>query len=85
VRCGRGSFDLVTDLAARAVALVDETTGGEVVDRSVVASEALALAEDGTVPVDADGGEIVELRLLDSDVRLMSIEVFHADDEVVAA
>ena len=51
------------DLTACAVALVDETPGGEVVDRRLVASEPLALADDGTVPVDADGGEIVELGL----------------------
>ena len=85
VRCGSGGFDLVADLAARAVALVDEIAGGEVVDRSVVASKALTLADDGTVPVDADGGEIVELRLLDSDVCLTSIEVLHADDEFATA
>ena len=85
VRSLRRRLDLVANLAAGAIALVDETAGREIVDRSVVASEAFALADDGTVPVDPDGAKIVELRLLDPDVRLVPIEVFHTHDEVVTA
>ena len=84
VRRVRGRFDLLADLAARAETLVDEIACGEVVDRRVIPLEALALANNGTVPVDAERGEVGELRSFGVDARLMTIEVFHPDDEVVA-
>jgi hypothetical protein len=81
VRSVRGGRDLVADLPTRAEAFVDEAARCELVDRSVVPVETVALADHVAVPVDAECGEIAQLGCLDVHAGLLSIEVLHAYDE----
>ena len=71
----------VSDLAARAEAGIDETPIDELADDLVVSREAVALANDGSVPVDPETGEVGELTLLDLPGRVDAVEVLHPDQE----
>jgi hypothetical protein len=75
--------DGLADLATRAVALVRESGVTQLVEGGLVAVEALALAPDVAVPVDADSGEVRLLGALVFGCRGDAVEVLHAQPEDV--
>ena len=72
------------DLPSRAVALVDEACRAQRGDGVLVAVEALALADHGTVPVDADRGQVGELARLVGRRGVGPVEILHPHDETLA-
>ena len=76
-----GCADCLTNLTARAEALVRPTRGHEHLDRSFVAVEALGLPHHLAVPVQPDRGELVELHELELAARGHTVEILHPHDE----
>ena len=60
----RRGFDLAADLAASAVARIDEPSLFEGLDRLAIALEPFALTNDVAVPVEPDRGQVGELPAL---------------------
>ena len=71
----------LTDLAARAEALVRPTRGHEHRDRSFIAFEALRLPYHVAIPVKPDRGQLVELHDLELAARRDAVEILHPHDE----
>ena len=80
VRCARRGFDLAADLAAGAVARIDEASPFEDLDRLAVALESFALTNDVAVPV-VRVGDVREARRLVA-VRDLPHPLGHALDRV---
>ncbi len=81
VGCTGSAFDLVTDLAPGAIALVHQAVGPELVDGRLVEGEADGLADGLAVPVKADRSQIGELGLLVLHAGPLAVEVLHTHEE----
>ena len=74
----------LADLRARAEAGVQRAVGVQPLDRRAVGLQALGLAHDRLVPVQAERGEVGELLLGDARAHAPGVEVLDAHEEARA-